>query len=447
MKRVALITSVNTADPYNTCSVHLGPMALEAYLSAHSDLSVCIVESVEEIEAFAPDLVGISSVTENYGRAIAMAQDIKSRHSIPVIIGGVHISSCPESLDPVFDAGVIGEGEETFLEMLSCYPDVEDVAGLTYWKEGAQVVNAPRKALHDLDTLPHLRREKWVKNLGLPVIMTSRGCPYRCSFCSSPLIWKGCRTFSPEYIITEIEEMVTRYKAKFIRFFDDILTLDRKRLTCLVDLLCSSGLAQEATFSCFSRANLLDREMMKLLLRGNIKCVAFGLESASQKVLDSLKDRAAAVNESQSVINMACDEGIHISCSVIIGAPEETEDDLMTTFAFLSQNEKKLSEVEINPIIPYPGTALWKKALERGLVSTSMDWGMLKDYCFIPLFDKDRYVYLNEKMPYEKFIYYVKGFTSLHRSIAKQELIAEYFSGMVLPARLKPVSESASSLP
>jgi len=441
MKRVALITSINTADPYNTCSVHLGPMALEAYISANSDFSVWIVESAEEIEALAPDLVGISSVTENYGRAIEMAGIIKSRRSVPVVIGGVHISSCPESLDPVFDAGVLGEGEQTFLELLSCYPDIDDVPGIVYWRDGAHVINPPGKALQDLDSLPHLRREKWVSNLGLPVLMTSRGCPYRCSFCSSPLIWKGCRTFSPEYIITEIEEMVTRYKAKFIRFFDDILTLDKKRLACLVNLLCSSGLAQEATFSCFSRANLLDREMMKLLLRGNIRCVAFGLESASQKVLDSLKDRAAAVHESQSVIDMACDEGLHISCSVIIGAPEETEEDLMATFAFLSQNERKLSEVEINPLIPYPGTALWKKAIERGLVSTRMNWSMLKDYCFIPLFDKDRYIYLNEKMPYEKFINYVKGFTSLYRSVAKKELIAEYFSDMKLPARLKHISE------
>ncbi len=447
MKRVALITPVNTADPYNTCSVHLGPMALEAYLSANSDVSVWIVESVTDIVSLAPDLVGISSVTENYGRAISMARDIKSRLSIPVVIGGVHISTCPESLDPVFDAGVIGEGEETFLELLTRYPDIGRVSGLAYWKEGALAVNNPRKPMPDLDRLPHLRRDKWVRNLGLPVIMTSRGCPYRCSFCSSPLIWKGCRTFSPEYIIAEIEEMVTRYNAKFIRFFDDILTLDKKRLALLVDLLYGSGLAQEVTFSCFSRANLLDREMMKLLLRGNIRCVAFGLESASQKVLDSLKDRAAAVQESQSVIDMACDEGLYVSCSVIIGAPEETEDDLMKTFTFLLQNEKKLSEVEINPLIPYPGTDLWRTALGRGLVSIAMDWSMLKDYCFIPLFDKDRYIYLNEKIPFDRFIYYVKGFTSLHRSIAKKELIARYFSDMVLPARLKPLSGISASLP
>jgi len=445
MKKIALITPVNTADPYNTCSIHLGPLALEAYISANSDISVRIAGSVSDVDSLEPDLVGISSVTENYGRAIEMARQIKANHQIPVIIGGMHISSCPESLDPVFDAGVIGEGEETFLELLKGYPNLDGIHGLTYRKNGTLVLNPPRKPIGDLDSLPHLRRDRWVKNLGLPVIMTSRGCPYRCSFCSSPLLWKGCRVFSPEYIITEIEDMVARYGARFIRLFDDILTLDRKRLARFVEMLRGSGLAQQVTFSCFSRANLLDREMMKLLQSGNITFVAFGLESASQKVLDSLKDRAATVADSQAVIDMACDEGLNISCSVIIGAPGETEEDLLTTFAFLSQNEKKLSEVEINPLIPYPGTPLWQMALSKGLVSTSMDWGMLKDYCFIPLFDKDRYIYLNDTMPYEKFLYYVKGFTSLHRSIAKQDLIKKYFGDMVLPAALKSLSEQEAT--
>jgi anaerobic magnesium-protoporphyrin IX monomethyl ester cyclase len=438
LKNIVLITASNPADPYNVCSAHLGPLALEAYLAAHGDFAVSIIDNLSLLDGLDPHLVGISSVTENYGLAISMAKAIKKSFPIPVVVGGVHITSCPKSLDPVFDAGIAGEGEETFLEFLTAYPRFDDVPGILSWRDGAVRVSPRRKNLADLDALPHVRRTRWVERLGLPLVMTSRGCPYGCAFCSSPLMWGGCRTFSPSYVLTEIKELVEHFGAKYIRFFDDVLTLDRKRLSLIVEMIRAECLHQVVTFSCFSRSNLLDREKLQLLARGNIKFVAFGLESASAAVLDTLKDRPGTVEESQKAIDMGFEEGIYMGCSVIIGAPHETEDDLLTTFAFLSKNEAKLFEVEINPLVPHPGTPIWDYAIARGLVSTSMDWSLLKDYSYIPLFNPERYIYLNEMMPYEKFLYYLKGFKSLHSKMIKMDIIKKHFGDMDVVARLRP---------
>jgi len=438
LKKIVLLTAVNHADPFNLCSPMLGPLALEAYLARRGGFTVSIVEDLSWLEKLEPDLVGISSVTENYGIAISMARYVKERFAIPVVAGGIHITSLPGSLDPAFDAAVLGEGEETFFELLAHYPHFEKVRGLIFWKEGALVRTGRRKGIEPLDDLPPVNRKKWVARQGLPVVMTSRGCPYACSFCSSPLMWGGCRTFSPRYVVGEIQELVRLFGARYIRFFDDVLTLGRKRLVELVEMIRSEGLHDQVTFSCFSRFNLLDHETLRLLAKGNIKFVNVGLESASGTVLESLKDRPVTVQESQEVIDMACDEGIAMGLSIIIGTPGETEDDLLATYAFLSKNREKLCEIEVNPLVPNPGTPTWDRALERGLVGTSMDWSLLKDCSFMPLFDEKRYIYLNEAMPYDTFLTYLRGFMSLYRDIVKRDVLRGYFGEEAMVAALHP---------
>lgn len=437
MKRIALITAVNAGDPYNLLSISLGPLALESYLTAKGTDEVYLAETIEEIEKIAPDIVGISAVTENYGRAIELANRVKTLFDIPVIIGGVHITSCPESLDQVFSAGVIGEGEETLLELLSSWPQVENVPGIVFHGDGRIRSTGRRPPLKDLNTLPHPHRKKWVETLGLPIIMTSRGCAHKCRFCSSPVMWGGYRDFTPEYVISEIRNMIESFQVRHIRLFDDTLTLNRKRLERLVELIVSEGIHREISFSCLSRIDQLDLEMIRLLLRANIRFVSVGLETASDTVLSTLKDRGAGAMKSQQVIDMAHEEGLNISCSVIIGSPGETERDLLETYSFLANNEKNLYEVEVNPIVPHPGTAIWDYALGRGLVSIPMDWSRLKDYSNILLFDRDRYIYLNEEMPYERFLSCLSGFKGLFRRGLKAD--PAHFAGIGYPAKLKSV--------
>src|SRR3989338_33508 len=120
MKKIALIAVLNEREPYHNLGIHLGPLSLEAYLSKHG-YKCCIMEKTSDAFLIKPDIVGISSVTETYDMAIDMAYFIKERLRVPIIIGGTHISGLPESLHQVFSAGVVGEGEETFLELLRAY--------------------------------------------------------------------------------------------------------------------------------------------------------------------------------------------------------------------------------------------------------------------------------------------------------------------------------------
>jgi len=417
MKKIVLVSAINKNDFYHSSAVNLGILYLEAYLAKHSKIKVVPTNDIESAIEAKPDMIGISSVTETYGIAIKMAKEIKSRLEIPVIIGGVHISTLPESLDKVFDAGIIGEGEETLLELAKSYPNIDDIKGLVFYRNG-KIVKAPRRPqIEDLDFLPMPNRKRWLKKLGIPFIMTTRGCIFKCAFCASPVHWGTCRRFSPERVLEEIKDLRKNWGVRFIRFFDDIFTLDKRRLARIVGLIRSNELEKKITFGCFSRVGIINKEIVSLLKKGNIKFVGIGLESASEKVLGSLKDRPFSIEASQSAIDIIYRAGLNVNASFIVGTPNETEADLKRTLRFLERNLEKILEVEINPIVPNPSTKIWDYALKKGLVSLKMDWSRIKDHSFLIDFDPDRYIYLNERIPYKTFLRYIDIFKDIYRSI------------------------------
>ncbi len=458
MTKLALITALDEADVYSRVAVNLGPIALEAYLSQRSKgrIKTFIVETETEVVAIKPDFIGISCVTENYGRAIALASSLKAKLHVPIFVGGVHMSALPESLDPVFDAGIIGEGEETFLELLEKFPKIEGIKGIVFHKHvvapfmGPKApdksgnydvhINPRRLPIKELDSLPMPNLKKWVERIGLPYVMTTRGCPYKCSFCSSPVHWCGYREFSPERVVSEVEALIGDFNIRHIRFFDDVLTLNKKRLKKIVSLIDERGLNKKVNFSCFSRVGLMDQETIALLKRGMVDFVSVGIESASSEMISLLKDKPFKIKSAQNVIDRSVKEGLNMGCSFLIGTPGETEADLEATCRFIEKNGDKLFEAEINPFVPRPGTPYWGQAAKRGLVGLNMDWSRLKDYSFLPHFDPDRYIYVNEKMPYKVFLKYVERLTGLFNKISigkkKIEIMSRYISPAQMPAKL-----------
>lgn len=431
MKKIALISAINDRDPYQASAINLGLLYLEAYLAKYSKARAIPVNDIDSAIRVKPDLVGISSVTENYGRAIKMARKLKAKLKVPVIIGGVHISTLPESLDPVFDAGIIGEGEETLLEFVRSYPSIEKVKGIVLKKNGRIFATPLRPQIHDLDRLPAPNRKKWVKKIGIPYVMTTRGCLFKCGFCSSPAHWRSCRRFSPQRVIADILDLKKNFDVRFIRFFDDILTIDKKRLGEIVALIRAHDIEKHITFGCFSRVGMINKDIVALLQKGNIRFVGMGLESASEKVLGSLKDRPFSVKAAQEAIDLLYDSGINVNPSFIIGAPGETEADLKRTLKFIEKNAAKIQEIEINPLIPNPGTLVWHYALKRGLVSLKMDWSRIKDPSYLLTFDADKYIYLNTKMPYKAFLRYVDIFKELYRSISLSPKNVNAMQGLI----------------
>ncbi len=441
MQKIVLITATEESNILHHLSNNLGTLALEAYLSANTDIKTYVVDTVAEAIDLRPDMVGISSVTETYRIAIDMAGEIKKQLVIPVIIGGQHITGCVESLDRVFDAAVIGEGEETFLELVRKFPKLDDIAGIAYFGRSGLVVNKRRPAIADIDSLPLINWKKLVVKLGIPAVMTTRGCMYKCSFCSSPIQWGGCRQYSAARVGAEIKSIVDAFHPRMIKFFDDIFTLNKKRLKNIVDIIVNEGWNEKIVFMCMSRVGHFDKEVARLLQKGNIRFVFFGVESMSKSVLGGLKDRPSTLKDIQEAVDIAYDAGIKTSCSFIIGAPGETESDILKTIKFIEKNEKKVFDIEVNPIIPNPGTPIWDYAKKRKLVSNDMDWAKIKHHSLFLSFDPSDYIYLNKKMPFDKFAKYADVFKDLFRRInldpGKQRYSLEYFGPRDIPAKLK----------
>ncbi len=263
-------------------------------------------------------------------------------------------------------------------------------------------------------------REKYIESIGTTYMMTSRGCPYTCNFCVIPNISDGYRKHSPEYVLREIQSIKKHYpQVRSIRLFDDLYIVDRKRVEKIADLVDAEGLNQELSFGCWGRASLIDKKMIQVFKKMNMLYVAFGAESGSSRVLSKIKP-GASVEENQRVIELLYDHGVRVSCSVILGHPEETEDDLWQTYRFLESNMDRLFEVEFNVAIPWPGTDLWNFAQQRGMVSPQMDFTDLRECAYFLNYCTDNHPYLNQRIPRERFEEVMAEFKVLFKKMVKK---------------------------
>jgi len=182
----------------------------------------------KEILSFDPDIIGITSVSQNYNRAKEYAHFAKIKN-IPVIIGGVHISTLPQSLSNDMTVGCLGEGEKTILDLFSVFlkknkfpvEDLVKIKGIVYKERDKLIVNSSQQQIENMDEIPLPARDL-LKIDKHSYMFTSRGCPYNCIFCASTIFWNKVRFFSAEYVIRETEELVNRYEVKLISFFDDL---------------------------------------------------------------------------------------------------------------------------------------------------------------------------------------------------------------------------------
>jgi anaerobic magnesium-protoporphyrin IX monomethyl ester cyclase len=402
VKKVLFIGAGNPASVDDTLYAPLWP----AYLAAHAERSLgpnalefrFTAGRIENALASYPaDLIAISSVTKNYGYAKRIAHYAKCR-GLPVMIGGMHISSLPESLSPEMDAGCIGEGEATFTDLMRVFLEtgglppraIQDVRGIVYNGDGSLVRTPARPAFSSIDEIPHPRR-RLIGYDRRSYIYTARGCAYNCSFCSCHRYWGRVRYASPGYIMEEVEELV-RHGARVIRFADENFTADAERLGRIAGLLSSEGYNRRIRFSCWARARNVTPETVQILKSMNVVSVKMGLESGSDKILKEAKGSASAADNMRA-INLLKDAGIQTNADFIVGFPSETANEMTQTYDFIK--DSRLDFVDINSLCPLPATEVWKYAMKRNLVSEDMDWSRLS-YKFS--YDCRRAIVLSESL-------------------------------------------------
>jgi radical SAM superfamily enzyme YgiQ (UPF0313 family) len=390
--RVALFQAHHRDRPYQQSLPALGLGYLMAYVKRWGPSpDICFCPTEEELLSSRADVVAISTTSENFGEAQRAAAAVREAFGATVVVGGSHITALPHTLPRCFDVGVLGEGEQTFLELIRLFQtrpkpapaDLARIAGICYRDESGRVVRtADREAILDLDSLPYPDRDGLGDHWKVPYSRTvhmiaSRGCPYKCVFCASSRLWKSYRVFSAEYITGEIAHVRERYGSRAIHFFDDLFIGHRARFQDFCRLLEARGLHRDVVFRTHARADLINEEMADALARYNFRYVDFGIESNSSETLKYLGKHGTTPEMNQRAIDLLAARGLSVGVSIIIGSPSETRDQMEETYAFLDRNQSKMDRLGVGLLVPLPGTPVWEDAARRGLVSEDMEWDRL----------------------------------------------------------------------
>lgn len=422
--RVALLEA---CDPGRDGRVFM-PMGI-AYVGAYlekflPDSEIRVIENLEDALGWEPDLVGISSVTPNFPHATDMAREIRRHRDVPVVLGGPHITGMPRSLPAEFAAGVLSEGEVTFLEIARLVQrqgqigpsELAEIAGLVHHGEGSPTVTKARPFLRPLDDIPFPKRD-WPGIELMPLwSFSSRGCPYRCRFCSTAEFWESYRMHSARYVIDELNMLIDTFDAQFHLFMDDLFAVNIKRLAEIAEL-AESELKRPMELTATIRADLVTEKMCQLLQRVGVIYCHLGLESGSDRVLSYLKKESTTAARNQAAIDMLHEYGIQSIGSFIIGAPMEEDEDLEKTFEFIDRNTRsgKLMSFTFGPLVAFPGTAVWEDARARGLVDEqNIDWRTLD--IDLRYFDLESYNLLSP-LPRARFGYWFDRFNDLWEQV------------------------------
>ncbi|MEM3519594.1 MAG: cobalamin-dependent protein [Candidatus Hadarchaeales archaeon] len=357
-------------------------------------------EIKRRIAGWKPDLVGISCLfSSQAANAHEVAKIVKEVDSeIKTVFGGAHPTVLPEKTlaDKNVDFVVMGEGEITLLELVEALEkgqtDFSQVKGLAFKREGRVIMNPPREFIRDLDSLPFPARhllpmEEYFKAAGghgaaerksrFTSVITSRGCPRRCIFCSIHTIWGyAWRPRSPENVLEELEHLVTKYRVEEIHFEDDNLTLDPKRMEKICDGMIERGLDVCWATPNGVHINTLNQNLLKKMRDSGCYWLCFGLEHGDPHFRNNVIGKPISAEHAKKVVGWANELGIWTNGFFIIGLPGETPETVRKSIEFAKWLDLDFASFFI--ATPYPGTRLYELAKDAGYLESEPDWSSYK---------------------------------------------------------------------
>lgn len=355
----------------------------DAYLESFKNQNHPIWNEVKEtVHKFQPDVIGIQVFTDFAASAFHIAKLCKKEFpSSPVVMGGPHIHvKSQESLQicPDVDFTVLGEGEMTFIELLRYIQDhsvpIESIDGIAYRQDGEIIHNKPRMVIKDLDAVPFPERslllnEKKYSSEDMGLLMSSRGCPFHCTYCATE---KRVRYRTIDHIIAEIEQVKQKYHTTQFTIKDDTFTMNAKRVYEFCEKLKQKRL--HIRWECNTRANLIDEQLLITMKSAGCNFIKIGVETGSQKILDYM-NKGVSFEDMEKASKLFKKVGIHWTGYFMMGIPGETREDIQNTLDFMCKIRPDFAYIAVYQ--PYPGTAMFFDGIKRGLIKSDM---ILEDF-------------------------------------------------------------------
>lgn len=333
------------------------------------------------LREFQPDLVGITVRSAKLPSALRIARIVKSvAPQCRVVVGGPHPTVAPEECAAQADVDFVirGEGEQTIAELCDALEnggELEAVAGLTFRREGQVIETPPRPLIQDLDALPFPARSA-VSRPGrydarmMGDVVTGRGCPFHCGYCSAASTWtRRVRYRSVANVLDELEAIRREFGTRDVSFWDDSFTVNRRRVIELCRGMRERRLGMR--WSCTTRVDLLDDEMLGEMRRAGCVNIALGIETGSERML-KLIDKGIDLTKIRDAVAMTRRHGIRINAYFMVGFPDETVADVQATIDLMRQ--VPASNLCLSIFTPYPGSALFERARELQLIPAQVAW-------------------------------------------------------------------------
>ncbi|PIV42286.1 MAG: hypothetical protein COS26_02305 [Candidatus Nealsonbacteria bacterium CG02_land_8_20_14_3_00_40_11] len=414
------------------------------------------------IKKFQPKVVGISiTFTVQKDSAFRVASIVKKiDKNIIVIVGGPHVTVRAEEClkDTAIDFAVIGEGELTVVELLEklsrnvSAKELKEVLGIAFKDKGKMIINTSRPYITNLDSLPFpardllpmaiyfeaakLKRANRDLNKPWASVITSRGCPFNCVFCSIHLSmgrkWRGR---SPENIVEELKLLIKDFGIKQIDFEDDNISCDRKRMEEMCNLIIKNNLKIEWFAPNGIRADTLDGLLLRKMKASGCRELWFAPESGSQRVVDEVIGKKMDLHYVEKMVVECKEVGISSNCFFVIGLPGETKKEIGQTVSFAQKLGRLGADNCLFSIAtPLYGTRLYDEVVKKKYFKKNDDWELRYDIPTIetPEFSSEWLISLRNRALRENRELYLKN--SLKKLLYYLEtnpvLAVEHFANM-----------------
>lgn len=319
------------------------------------------------------DIIGFGCTSPQYKHGFNLARQIKTRNN-RVIFGGIHPTVLPEQVlaEDCVDAVVLGEGEQSMLQLVKEVAQGIDISGRSY--QTGYIANVDDLPFPDRETIKNERnieQAHYDEGTRITSVVSSRGCPFHCSFCCSHVLWgHGVRLRTPSNILDEIEELVSDWRIEFLKFADDTFTVSKPRVMKFCRLKVARGIS--VPYGANAHVNTIDREMLVALAQSGCQELWYGVESGSPRILKEMH-KNTNIQHIKEVFRATKEVGIKTRAYFLLGTPNETREDIAMTERLCGELGSDI--VGFTLLSPFPGNQYYDAQS-----MADWDWSVFDEY-------------------------------------------------------------------